>query len=422
MKVLVIGSGGREHALCWKLSQSPKVEKLFCAPGNAGTPEVAENVQISADDIAALADFAQKQKIDLAVVGPEGPLVGGIVDEFTKRGLKIFGPTAEAAMIEGSKSFAKQIMVSAGVPTARFEVVTNIDEAQVIVDEFEKAAVKADGLAAGKGVIICQSKSEIIGAVNKLMQESIFGGAGKRIVIEELLEGEEASVLAFCDGKSAKLMVSCQDHKRIFDNDMGANTGGMGAYAPAPVMKGLTQKVHDSVFVPVLAEMAKRGTPYVGVLYAGLMIRGGKFNVLEFNARFGDPEAQAVLPLLETDLVGIMEACISGTLGKKEIKWKDAAACCVVMAAKGYPETYEKGKEVSGLADARAVKDVFVFHAGTKQEAGKVLSNGGRVLGVTGIGKWVGEAIQSAYAGVAKIRFDGAQYRKDIGRKALGRK
>ncbi len=426
MEVLVIGSGGREHALCWKLSQSPRVEKVYCAPGNGGTSEVAENVDIATEDIPTLVRFALGKKIGLTVVGPEGPLVAGIVDEFEKNGLRIFGPSANAAMLEGSKAFAKQILDAADVPTARYEVITNIDEAQVAVDEFDAAAVKADGLCHGKGVIICCSKAEILGAVNRLMQDSVFGDAGKRIVIEELLEGEEASVLAFCDGKSAKLMVSAQDHKRVFDGDKGENTGGMGAYAPAPITRGMGKKIHDRVFVPVLAEMARRGAPFRGILYAGLMI-GGKaggarnFNVLEFNARFGDPETQVILPLLESDLAGILESCIDGTLHRADVKWKDGAACCVVLAAGGYPGKYEKGKAIWGLAGAKAVENVAVFHAGTKNSGGKAVTNGGRVLGVTGIGAGIEEAIGISYSGVAKIHFEGMQFRKDIGKKAIGK-
>ncbi len=426
MNLLVIGSGGREHALCWKLSQSPRVEKIYCAPGNGGTSEVAENVDIPAEDIPNLVKFALDKKIDLTVVGPEGPLVAGIVDEFEKNGLRIFGPNANAAMLEGSKAFAKQVMVAAGVPTARYEVITNIDEIQVTVGEFERAAVKADGLAQGKGVIICQSRSEIVGAVNGLMQDSIFGDAAKRIVVEELLEGEEASVLAFCDGSSAKLMVSAQDHKRIFDDDKGANTGGMGAYAPAPITSGMEKEIHDRVFVPVLSEMARRGTPFKGILYAGLMIEvktGGArdFKVLEFNARFGDPETQVILPLLESDLVGILEACINGTLGKTEVKWNAGAACCVVLAAGGYPEKYEKGKVIEGLGGAKAVENVVVFHAGTKNSGGKIVTSGGRVLGITGAGATIKDAIERAYAGVAKVKFEGSQFRKDIGKRAIGK-
>ncbi len=421
MEILVVGSGGREHALCWKLLQSKKVKKIYCAPGNAGTAEIAENVAISADDIPKLLDFAIQNKIDLTVVGPEAPLVAGIVDEFEKNCLGIFGPSRAAAMLEGSKRFAKDVMIAAGVPTARYQIVMGIDEAQEAVGNFEKAAVKADGLAAGKGVVICNSRSEIMGAVNRLMQDSIFGEAAKSILIEELLEGEEASILAFCDGKTAKLMVSSQDHKRIFGNDKGANTGGMGAYAPAPIVKGMEGEILQKVFFPVLEEMRKRGAPFKGVLYAGLMVKGGGFKVLEFNARFGDPEAQPVLSLLESDLVDAMLACIEGRLGETELKWKNGAACCVVVAARGYPEKYEKGKKISGLAEAKKAKNVVVFHAGTKSVDGSAVTDGGRVLGVTGTGASIKEAISNAYAGVSRISFEGMQFRGDIGKRALER-
>ncbi|MEK6958335.1 MAG: phosphoribosylamine--glycine ligase [archaeon] len=422
MKVLVIGSGGREHALVWKLSQSKRVKKIFCAPGNAGTAELAENVPIDAEDIDALLNFAVKNKIDLTVVGPEGPLVNGVVDAFEKKGLRIFGPSQKAALIEGSKAFSKEVMVAAGVKTAAYKVIVGIDEAQMSLGDFEKAAVKADGLASGKGVFICNSKSEIMGAVNKLLQEKIFGDAGSRIVVEELLEGEEASILAFCDGKNVKLMVSSQDHKRIFDNDKGANTGGMGAYSPAPVVEGLEKRIEKEVMLPVMKELAKRGAPYKGVLYAGLMIKGKDFKVLEFNARFGDPETQVVIPRLENDLVDVLEACIDGKLDKIDLKWREGSACCVVLASKGYPDKYEKGKIIEGLDNVKAFKDVFVFHAGTALKDGKILTSGGRVLGVTGLGKSIKEAIANAYTGVSQIDFEGMQFRADIGKKAINRK
>ncbi|HZX19784.1 MAG TPA: phosphoribosylamine--glycine ligase [archaeon] len=421
MKILIIGSGGREHALAWKISKSPKVKSIFCAPGNAGTLEFGKNIPIDQENISRLLEFAKKEKIDLTVVGPEAPLVEGIVDEFEKAGLKIFGPRANAAIIEGSKSFAKEIMEKANVPTAAYKVITGIDEAQMDLDEFDKAAVKADGLAAGKGVFICNSKSEIMGAVNKLLQEKLFGGASSRIVVEELLDGEEASILAFCDGKNVKMMVSAQDHKRIFDNDKGSNTGGMGAYSPAPIVNGLEERIKKEVMQPVVDQMRKRETPYKGILYAGLMVKNGNFKVLEFNARFGDPECQCIIPRLENDLVDVMEACISGTLDKIDLKWKKDPACCVVIASGGYPEKYAKGIEIFGLKNASAVENVIVFHAGTKFENGKVVTNGGRVLGVVGIGKNIKDAIDTAYKGVAKINFEKMHFRKDIGKRALGR-
>ncbi|HUB92801.1 MAG TPA: phosphoribosylamine--glycine ligase [Candidatus Saccharimonadales bacterium] len=419
MKILVIGSGGREHALCWKLSQSPRVKKIFCAPGNAGTAEIAENVDIPVKDIERLADFAQELKIDLTVVGPDGPMADGVVNLFERRGLRIFGPTAEAARIESSKVFAKEVMGAAGVPTARYEVVEETAQAASLAKKFGKAAVKADGLALGKGVILCQSAEEIVEAVNTLGDPSLFGDAGRKIVIEELLDGEEASILAFCDGKTARLMLPSQDHKRILDGNKGGNTGGMGAYAPTPVVSGLEKEIHDSVFVPVLKELAKRGSPFKGVLYAGLMVKDGRVKVLEFNARFGDPEAQPLLSLLDSDLVDIAEACMAGRLNGAEIKWKDGASCCVVISSKGYPGKYETGKRIDGLDEANRLKGVMVFHAGTKNSGGKILTNGGRVLGVTGTGKTIGEAVEKAYLGVSCINFEGMHYRKDIARSAL---
>ena len=419
MKVLVVGSGGREHAICWKFSQSKEVTKLFCAPGNAGTAQIAQNIDIKAEDVNALADFAQKEKIDLTFVGPDAAVALGIVDEFNSRGLAILGPTQAAGRLESSKEFCKEVMVSAGIPTAKYVAIGSLEEAKEAVKRFTNAAVKADGLAAGKGVIICHSKGEILEAVRTLQDKSLFKDAGKRILLEELLEGDEASMLAFCDGKTAKLMIPSQDHKRIFDGDKGKNTGGMGAYAPTPIVSGLEKEIHDKVFAPALKEMAKRGTPYIGVLYAGLMVKDGKFNVLEFNARFGDPETQPLLLLLESDLVGISKACIDGKLSSTEIKWKRGAACCVILASKGYPDKYEKGKVITGLQDAAKLKDVLVFHAGTKLENSKVVTNGGRVLGVTATGSSIKDAISNAYLGVSKIKFDGMQYRTDIGKAVI---
>jgi phosphoribosylamine--glycine ligase len=421
MKVLVVGSGGREHAICWKFSQSRNVERIFCAPGNAGTGTIARNIQIAADDVAGLAQFAENEGIDLTFVGPEAPMEKGITDEFNRRGLVIFGPSAAAARLETSKEFAKEVMAGAGVPTARYEIVHTADDAKRAAEHFGRAAVKADGLAAGKGVIICTSSSEILDAVRTLKDQSLFGNAGDRIVVEELLEGDEASILAFCDGKTATIMVPSQDHKRIYDGDAGKNTGGMGAYAPTPVVQGLEKEIHDKVFVPVLREMSRRGTPYVGVLYAGLMVNGSEFRVLEFNARFGDPEAQPVLSLLETDLLDISQACIDGRLGDIDIKWKAGASCCVIAASKGYPDRYEKGKIIEGIEDAQKLDSVVVFHSGTKTEGGNIVTDGGRVLGVTATGASIKEAIASAYDGIKLIRFDGMHYRTDIGKAVTGR-
>ncbi len=421
MKVLIIGSGGREHALCWKISQSKHVDNLYCAPGNAGTGELAQNVDIKSEDLDGLLEFAQKEGIDLTVVGPDAPIAQGIVDLFKSHGLRIFGPSGSAARLESSKAFAKRFMASARIPTARYMVINSIEEAEKAANEFQMAAVKADGLAAGKGVIICNTPGEISEAVKTLKQPGLFGDAGKTIVIEELLKGDEASMLAFCDGKVAKLMLPSQDHKRIFDGDKGKNTGGMGAYAPTPIAHGLEDRIHAQVFAPALEEMSKAGTPYIGVLYAGLMISGGDFKVLEFNSRFGDPEAQPVLSLLDSDLVEIMQACIDGRLGEIDVKWKQGAACCVIMSSKGYPDKYEKGKVITGVEEANRMGGAIVFHAGTSLSEGRLVTSGGRVLGVTGVGASIAEAIRKAYFGVSCISFEGMHYRKDIGKAALAR-
>jgi len=422
MKILVVGGGGREHAICWKIRQSQKVQKIYCAPGNAGTAEIAENVPIQADDIQGLLDFAVEKKIDLTVVGPEAPLVNGIVDKFEKAGLKIFGPDSAAAMIEGSKVFAKNFMRSAGIPTADFVVLDDPDMIEDVVNKFETAAVKVDGLAAGKGVIICKSKNEIRLALERILVAKEFGDAGKKVVVEELLDGEEASMLAFCDGKRAKLMLSAQDHKRVFDNDEGPNTGGMGAYCPAPVVNGLEKNIFEKIFVPAMREFNKKGIAYKGVLYAGLMINNGSFKVLEFNARLGDPEAQVILPLLDSDFVDLAFACISGNLDKFEIKWKKGSACCVVLASKGYPGNYKKGFLIRGLDNFKAFEGVIVFHSGTIVCDGGICTNGGRVMSVVGIGQNIKEAIERAYVGVSQIDFEGMHFRTDIGKKALQRK
>ncbi|MEK6942231.1 MAG: phosphoribosylamine--glycine ligase [archaeon] len=422
MKILVIGSGGREHALAWKMSKSQTVSKIYCAPGNAGTAQIAQNVEIQAENIPALLEFALKEKIDLTVVGPEGPLAKGIVDEFQKQGQKIFGPTKAAAMIESSKIYAKELMKKTGVPTAGYRIISNIDEAIEFAQNHEKTVVKADGLAAGKGVFVCSTKQEMLAAANMFLQEKIFGETSGKIIIEEFLEGEEASVLAFCDGDTAKLMVPSQDHKRAFDGDNGPNTGGMGAYAPTPIVPEKMQKeIEREIFLPVLLELKKRQTPFTGVLYAGLMISKGKPFVLEFNARFGDPETQAILPLLETDLVKIMLSCTNKTLAGQKIEWNKKTAACVVIASGGYPQNFEKGKTISGLNEAGKIDGAIVFHAGTKKENGKIVSNGGRVLGVTAIAGTVFESVQKAYNAVEKISFENMQYRKDIGWRAISK-
>ncbi|MFH1256121.1 MAG: phosphoribosylamine--glycine ligase [Candidatus Diapherotrites archaeon] len=422
MNVLVIGSGGREHAIVWKLKQSPLVERLFCAPGNAGISELAECVNINADDFEALANFAEEKNVGLTVVGPEVPLSKGIVDFFSERKLKAFGPNRHAAMLESSKIFAKEFMRRNGIPTAKFKEFRNADKAIDYIENLAECVVKADGLAAGKGVFVCRTQADAADAVREIMDEKAFGAAGEKVIVEDLLEGEEASFLAFCDGETVKPMVASQDHKRVNDEDEGPNTGGMGAYSPAPIVsEEMQEKVMKTIMLRAVKGMNKEGTPFKGVLYAGLMIdeETKKISVLEFNARFGDPETQVILPRLESDLLPILEACVDGKLKDVEVKWKTDAATCVVMASGGYPGEYAKGKEISGLGQAKEVKEAVVFHAGTKKEDGKVLTDGGRVLGVTATGATIAQSIENAYKAVALISFEGAHYRKDIGRRAL---
>ena len=416
MRVLVIGGGGREHALIWKISQSPKVTEVFCAPGNAGTAAIANNVPIPADQIDQLLEFAQENEIGLTVVGPEQPLVMGIVDRFQEKGLRIFGPSARAAELEGSKAFSKNIMKKYDLLTAEYETFTSHEKAILYVDkENGPIVVKASGLAAGKGVILCRNAEEGRNAVDTIMKDKLFGSAGDEVVIEEFLEGQEVSVLAFTDGNTVLLMDSAQDHKAALDGDQGPNTGGMGAYSPAPVFTDLMrQKVRDKIMFPLVCAMKAEGRPYQGIIYAGLMLTKLGPKVLEFNARFGDPETQPLLVRMESDIVPLFEACIDGTLEQCDLKWKPETSVCVVMAAKGYPGSYEKGKEISGLDEAGALPDVVVFHAGTKGEGGKVLTNGGRVLGITATGPDTPSAIAKAYEAVNKIKWDGIHYRKDI--------
>ena len=423
MQVLVIGGGGREHTLVWKLAQSKKVTKLYAAPGNPGMKDLAECVDLDIADLDGLADWAEKHAIDLTVVGPEAPLVAGIVDVFKARGLTIFGPSAKAAEIEGSKIFSKELMEKYGVPTAFFTVCDNLADARAFVEE--KGApivIKADGLAAGKGVVVAMTRDEALAALDEMMGAHKFGSAGNRVVIEEFMEGEEASLLAFTDGKTIVPMLAAQDHKRVNDGDQGPNTGGMGAYCPAPVMTdALKEKTVKEVLRPIVDALAKEGRPYSGCLYAGLMIKGDSVKVVEFNARFGDPETQVVLPLLKSDLAEIMVACANGTLTPDLVEWSDKAAVCVVMASGGYPASYKKGIPIAGLKAANAMDDVVVFHAGTREEDGKILTNGGRVLGVTAVADDIPSAQQKAYDAVDKIHFDGAHYRQDIAWRALRR-
>ena len=423
MRVLVIGSGGREHALVWKLKQSPQVKQLFAAPGNAGIAELAECTDISASEVRRLADFAAKKGIDLTVVGPELPLTLGIADEFESRGLRTFGADQQAAILEGSKVFAKRLMKKYKIPTGFFQTFYRADDARrYIQDVGAPIVVKADGLASGKGALVCQTVKEALDAVKIIMEDRIFGDAGEKVVVEEFLSGEEASFLAFTDGETVLPMASSQDHKPVFDNDKGPNTGGMGAYSPAPLVTDeVHRKIMEQIMIPTVKAMAAEGRPYRGVLYAGLMIKNGEPRALEFNARFGDPEAQPLLMRMESDLFPILEAVVDRRLHEVEMRWRPEPAVCVVMASGGYPGVHEKGKVISGLRAAARLKDVVVFHAGTALAGGKVVTNGGRVLGVTALGKDIPDAIARAYRAVEKIRWEGVHYRTDIGRKALGR-
>ncbi len=421
MNVLVIGSGGREHALTWKLADSPHVTHVYVAPGNAGTDQIAENVPIKDTDVDALLKFATAKKVDLTVVGGEDPLVAGLVDAFDKAGLKVFGPTAAAARLEGDKAFAKEMMHQHAIPTADSRIFSDYRTArQYIAARDVPLVVKATGLAKGKGVIVCDEPSEAIRAAEKMMIDGIFGEAGSRIVVEERLSGQEASILAFIDGQSIYSMEAAQDHKPIGEGDTGPNTGGMGAYSPTPVVTpALMEEVESQVLVPVVHAMNRAGTPYKGVLYVGLMLTAAGPKVLEFNCRFGDPETQPIVARLKSDLFEAMMATAEGRLDEITLEWDPRPAVCVVMASGGYPDKYETGKPIAGLADAAAEPDTWVFHAGTKRDGDKVLTAGGRVLGVTAIGDDVAAAQKRAYAACEKIRFDGAYYRRDIANKAL---
>ncbi len=421
MKVLVVGGGGREHALVWKIAQSPRVTKIYCAPGNAGISEQATLVPIKANDLNGLLEFALKEEIDLTIVGPEEPLTKGIVDLFESKGLSIFGSNQRAAKIEGSKAFAKEMMKKYCIPTASYEIFDDHKEAIAYIRRHgTPIVVKADGLAAGKGVIVCKTVEEAIQSVERIMVDKIFGEAGNRVVVEECLVGEEASYIAFTDGKVILPMASSQDHKPIFDRDEGPNTGGMGAYSPAPVVTDqVHEKILERILRPIIQGMGEEGRPYKGVLYAGLMIHNGHPEALEFNARFGDPETQPVLMRMKGDIIPILEACIKGNLSQYQIEWESRASVCVVMASKGYPGDYEKGKTIHGLKEVSQMKDVFVFHAGTDIKDGQIITNGGRVLGVTGLGEDISRAIEKTYQAVKKISWDGVHYRTDIGRKAF---
>ncbi len=413
MRVLVVGSGGREHALVWKLSQSMKANEIFCAPGNGGIRQMAECIDIKADDIEDLCEFALKKKIDLTIVGPEVPLSLGITDYFEERGLKVFGPKQNAAIIESSKAFAKNLMKEYNIPTASYSIYDNPVEAKANINEFGfPVVIKADGLAAGKGVIIVEDMEEGIKAIDSVMKEKQFGEAGNTIIIEEYLTGHEATILAFTDGKTAIPMVSAQDYKRIFDGDKGLNTGGMGAVSPALYYKPeMSAEIMKTIIAPTVNAMNKEGRPYKGVLYFGLMLTKKGPKVIEYNCRFGDPEAEVVLLRLEDDLIDIMEAVINEKLADIEIKWSEEAAVCVVVASAGYPGDYIKGYEIKGLKN---IEDGVVFHGGTKYKEGKVLTDGGRVLICSALGGTITEARDNAYKTAEKVSFDGCYYRKDI--------
>ena len=427
MKILVVGSGGREHALCWKIAQSPKCEKLYSAPGNGGISEIARLVDIKADDVPGLLEFAKREKIDFTVVGPEATLVKGIVDVFKKEGLRIFGPDKELAALEGSKVFSKELMKRLGVPTAGFKVFEKADEALKYLDTVKvPVVVKADGLCAGKGVVVCKTIGEAKDAVNKMMVERIFGDAANRVIIEDCLVGEEASIIVVSDGENVVGLASSQDHKRVFDGDRGANTGGMGAYSPAPVITdGLFKNIINTVILPVIRGLAGEGKVYKGALYAGIMVTDKGPFVLEFNARFGDPETQVLLPRLKTDIVDIMERSVDGSLKGYILEWDERPCVSVVLASGGYPGDYKKGMEIKGLDSVKNLKDTIVFHAGTKlgkrasDQKPMFLTSGGRVLNVTALGDDYKQAVDNCYKAVRMINFEGMHYRRDIAKRAF---
>lgn len=414
MKILVVGGGGREHTLVWKLKQSPKVSEIYCAPGNAGIGEIAKNVDIKAEDVEGLYHFALEKNIDLTVVGPEVPLVMGIVDRFNQGGLKVFGPNKKCAQLEGSKSFAKEFMIRHNIPTGRYEEFTQLDKAKEAIGLYGfPMVIKADGLAAGKGVVIVNSREEALDVLNSIMEDREFGDAGNKIVIEEFLEGTETSILCFVDENNIVPMVSAQDYKKAYDDDLGPNTGGMGTYSPSHIYtEELEKEVEEKVLKPVLKGLKDDKLDFKGILFIGLMITDEGAKVLEFNVRFGDPETQVVIPRLETDLVEILESIIEGKLDKNTIRWSDKKTVCVVLASGGYPGSYAKGKVIEGLKDTS--KDGIVFHAGTQLKDGKAVTSGGRVLGVTAWGNTIEEARKRAYNQVENISFEGMQFRKDI--------
>jgi phosphoribosylamine--glycine ligase len=427
MRVLVIGGGGREHALVWKIAQSPLVEKIYCAPGNAGSARWAECVPLKPTNLYGLADFAEQQRIDLTVVGPEAPLIAGIVDRFEARGLPIFGPSTDPARIEGSKVFAKKLMEISGIPTAEFWVCDSLTVAQARVRDYyavrgpaAKIVIKADGLAAGKGVLIAEDEAQAMAALDHIMGERIFGASGDRVVIEEYLQGQEASIMVITDGEAIVPLIPSQDHKRIFEGDSGPNTGGMGAYCPVPVIPPDTaQQAVEIILRPAIAAIRELGIPYRGVLYAGIMVTEHGLKTIEFNCRLGDPETETVLPMLESDLVPLLLGVTDCTLEQAEVRWRQGASVCVVAASGGYPGDYETGKVITGLDQATQSADCQVFHAGTRLENDQVLTDGGRVLAVTGLGADLPTAAANAYTGLNAIHFDGIYYRRDIAARAL---
>ena len=417
MKVLVVGSGGREHAICWKLAQSPKISKLYCAPGNGGIADIAECVDIKATDVDAMVTWAWENKMDFVVVAPDDPLALGMVDALEAHGIPAFGPRANAAIIEASKVFSKNLMEKYNIPTAQYKTFTEMEPALAYVrEQGAPIVVKADGLALGKGVIVAQTVEEAEDAVRSMMGDKKFGEAGTRLVIEECMTGPEATVLAFCDGEHLVCMKSSQDHKRAYDGNQGPNTGGMGAISPSPYYTDeIAQRCMDEIFLPTVAALKAEGRPFQGVIYFGLMLTPNGPKVVEYNARFGDPECQVVLSLLDTDLLEIMMACRNGTLDQVNVKWKDGSACVLVLASGGYPNSYQKGYPITGIEKAN--ETAVVFHAGTKKgENGEILTNGGRVLGVTATGTDLETAIQGAYAAASNISWTDMHFRTDIGR------
>ncbi|MDI7274718.1 MAG: phosphoribosylamine--glycine ligase [Anaerolineae bacterium] len=421
MDVLIVGSGGREHALAWKLRQSPGIDRLYVAPGNAGTAALAENLPVSAEDVDGLLAAARQRQIGLTVVGPEAPLAAGLSDRFSQAGLAVFGPSQRATQIEADKAFAKDLMARHGIPTAAYCTFREYEPALAYARRAPyPLVVKATGLAAGKGVTVCRELPEAEEALRRAMVEREFGAAGDQVLIEECLSGQEASVLAFSDGRAVRPMIVAQDHKALLDGDRGPNTGGMGSYAPAPIVSpALLEEITATILQPAVDGLRAEGIPYRGVLYAGLMLTSTGPQVLEFNARFGDPEAQAILPLLQGDLLPVLLACTDGSLERVDLRWSSRHCLCVVVASPGYPGHYPRGLAISGLEEAATLPDTIIFHAGTRVEQGRVVTSGGRVLGVTGLGDTLAEAAGRAYRAAELVHFEGMYYRRDIGAKAM---